>query len=86
MGWLAVYGALAGQDVREVPAKLVRVGEVRPTAKGCSQQADVLVMGNTATICLERVLVGTPPSDGAEVVISGRLSGAGIYIDELRVK
>lgn len=86
LGWLAAYGFLLGKPVQDVRAKLISVDEPRSTKRGCQQHAVVDVIGNTARICLDSPLTGRMPIAGDELLASGRLSSAGIFIDELQAK
>lgn len=86
LGWFAVYGRLGGTPADGVEAKVLAVGAYRPSSRGCHQDADIVIDGNSATICLASVLSGRTPAVGETVTVGGRISSAGMFIDEVRAK
>jgi hypothetical protein len=86
LGWFAVYGRLEGIPAEGVEAKVLAVGAYRPSSHGCHQNADIVINGNSATICLADVLSGRTPSVGETVTVAGRISSAGMFIDAVRAK
>lgn len=84
--WFAIYGRLCGTPTEGLEAKILRVNDYRPQSRGCHQTADIAINGVSSTICLAKVLSGRTPKVGETVVIAGRVSGAGLYIDVVRTK
>lgn len=86
LGWFAVYGRLWGTPAEGVEAKMLVVGDNRPSSRGCHQNADIIIDGSSARICLANVLSGRTPVAGETVTVAGRISIAGVFIDEVRAK
>lgn len=86
LGWFALYGFLYGIPDGDIEAKMLAVSPHHPNSRGCNQNADIIINGNSARICLAQALSGSAPAAGEAVTVTGRVSGVGVFIDELRTK
>ena len=86
LGWFALYGFLYGIPDGDIEAKMLAVSPHHPNSRGCNQNADLIINGNSARICLAQVLSGSAPAAGEAVTVTGRVSGVGVFSAELRPK
>ncbi|MEO8023425.1 hypothetical protein [Polaromonas sp.] len=86
LGWFALAGWATGTGSSHLEAKVLSIGSLRPSSRGCDQQARLQVLNNEADICLEGRILGTSPKQGDTLAIAGRISGMGVYIEKLQAK
>ncbi len=84
------FSALAGwafnNEVIVVEATASSLGRLKPKLGQCDQTLRVGTPEFAATICMEHTVIGRQPRPGDKVVLKGRRSVLGTYIDEIRVK
>lgn len=86
LGWLALYGWLFGTPSVDIEAKMLSIGTYHSSSRGCHQHAEIIITGNSANICLDKVISGRVPAAGETVSMAGHISKAGVFIDEIRAR
>lgn len=81
-GWAAALGWATGTPSR-VDVRISSIGALSPGSGGCDQSARLEFKGAHARICLEGRLVGRMPYPGDMVVVSGRVSRLGLYVERI---
>lgn len=82
LGYMALAGVLMPGEHVEMDARVTSV-ERFSKSKHCDQRATLQVAWASAEICLENRVVGKIPRVNDEVVLRGKLTVFGIYIDEI---
>jgi len=83
LGWAALLGRTMGTPVDRVDVSVVSIGAPSSTSGRCHQDALLAFRNSSARICLDGRLSGPPPRAGDEVMVSGRISRLGLYIDRI---
>ena len=83
LGWAALVGWVVGTTA-ELQARVVTVGSLSKGSRGCDQKGELLVNGATAAVCFEGRLVGPAPTAGETVVVNGRTSRIGVFVNEIQ--
>jgi hypothetical protein len=82
-GWIALGGWLVGERVHDVPARVVEVHGPKDRGRGCRHDARIATEGNDARLCIRGLVVGDNPAAGDAVVLAGRASAAGLYVERI---
>jgi hypothetical protein len=82
----ALAGWAFNSEAVVVEATVSSLGRLKPKLGLCDQTLRVGAPEFAATICMEHTVVGRQPIPGDRVVVKGRRSALGIYIDEIAVK
>lgn len=82
----AVAGWAFNNEAIVIKATVSSLGPVRHKLGICDQTVSVNAPEFAATICMEHTVVGRQPVPSDRVVLKGRRSVLGIYIDEIAVK
>jgi len=82
LGWIALLGASTGTAVDHVQVGVVSIGEAS-RSRGCDLRADLEFRGTRAKICMEGLFPGPPPRARETVMVAGRLSYFGLYIERI---
>lgn len=83
LGWASVLGWVIGMPTERLEAIVISIDNPRSRSGECDQHADLEFRGVTARICVEDLVMGATPKAGERVLISGRLSSLGLYIDTI---
>lgn len=83
LGYMALAGVLLPGEHVEMDAKVFSMGLFSESSRSCDQRATLQLAWSSAEICLENRVVGKIPRVNDEVVLRGRLTVFGIYIDEI---
>jgi hypothetical protein len=87
LGWAALAGRLAGTPAQELRAMVVSVaGPGGSWPLDCRQPMTLQLPGSSAKVCLDGRVSGTAPGAGSRVVLTGRTSRLGVYIDQMRAE
>ncbi|WP_195880848.1 hypothetical protein [Methylomonas fluvii] len=86
LGWLALYGWIFGSPTEGHEAKMLSVAAYHSGSRGCHQNAEIIINGNSATVCLDKAISGRVPAVGEAVTVAGRISRAGVFVDEIRAR
>ncbi len=81
-GWAAAMGWAWGASSR-VEVHVVSVEAPSPRSRGCDQYAQLEFKGATSRICLEGRLGKQAPVSGETVVVYGRVSRLGLYVESI---
>jgi len=81
-GWAAAMGWVVGTSSR-VEVRVVSVDAPSPRSRGCDQYAQLEFKGAMASICLEGRLGKQAPVSGETVVVYGRVSRLGLYVESI---
>lgn len=81
-GWAAAMGWVVGTSSR-VEVHVVSVDAPSPRSRGCDQYAQLEFKGAMASICLEGRLGKQAPVSGETVVVYGRVSLLGLYVQSI---
>lgn len=85
LGWLALGGWAIGVETNETLGIVASVGTQHHGSRGCDQYATLQIGKSSARICLDHRLVGSLIRSGDQVVVRGRVSALGTYVEEIRV-
>lgn len=83
LGWIALYGALAGTPAEGLEARLLDLAEPSPGSRSCRQHGEIALGDATGRLCLAGLVAGPLPPPGARVRVSGRLSAAGLFVQRI---
>ncbi len=84
-GWSALYGWAIGSETQPRQAKVLSVGPIKTSSKGCTQKAKLYIDGIQADICVEGKVIGPALKAGNTVSVHGRSSSFGLFIEEIHV-
>lgn len=82
LGWAALLGKTIG-SLSRVEVAIISVDSPSRYRLVCAQRAHLEFNSATAQICLDGRLVGPLPSIGEKMMVVGRVSRLGLYIDRL---
>lgn len=85
-GWSALAGWAFGSTSESTEAKVISVGDIRSRVGKCDQKASIDIDQAKVSICLEDRVLGATPKPGDTVIILGRRSPLGLFIEEIRRK
>jgi hypothetical protein len=85
-GWAALLGWMAGGPVVMQEARVVSVGDLSKGAKGCDQSIRLAVNDIDVGLCLDGRMKGPVPAAGEHVLLVGRRSWFGMFVDEIRTR
>jgi hypothetical protein len=87
-GWSALAGWAVGTPSAQKTAKVLSVAPMLEQRRigNCDQKVEISVDGIEANICIEDRVVGLTPKAGDSILVTGRSSLFGFYIEEIRVK
>lgn len=84
-GWAALAGLVVGVQAPPQTAIVLSVSSYG-NSRNCDQKAVLKINGMQSKICLARRVVGPSPRAGDSVLLYGRLSVLGLYVEKIRVK
>jgi hypothetical protein len=84
-GWAALAGWAIGSEAQPQEAKVLSVGPVRQRVGKCDQNALLQLQENEANICIEERVAGPALKAGDRVIVRGRSSLLGMFVEEIRV-
>lgn len=82
MGWSAAVGWALGTPSR-MEVRVVAVGQLSPQSRVCKQEAQLEFRGAASRICLDGRLARQAPRQGETVLVSGRVSWMGLYVQRV---
>lgn len=83
LGWAALLGWAIGSPSARVEVRVISVDQPSRSSRGCGQYGHLEFEGVGSRICLEGRLSGHTPQAGEKVLVSGRMSRLGLFIDRL---
>ncbi len=83
-GWAALMGWIAGGSIAEKPAKTVSIGSLSKRAKDCKQTGKFLIKDAVVNLCVEGRMAAPIPTVGDQVLLVGRTSWFGMFVNEVR--
>jgi len=85
LGWMALFGWMNGTPADNLTARVVWI---RPPShsRGCHQDAEIRFKAVDTSICVYGRIVGRQPDNGDAVILSGRLSSYGLYVEQIRTR
>lgn len=83
LGWAALLGWAIGSPSQRLEVRVISVDQPSRSSRGCDQYAHLEFDGASSRICLERRLSGPAPQAGEMVLVSGRMSHLGLFIDRI---
>lgn len=86
LGWAALSGVAIGKASDHVEVKVLSIDVHLERAKHCDVAAELAFRCSTERLCLERQLSGRLPRPGENLVVTGRVSRLGLFIEEARVQ
>jgi hypothetical protein len=83
LGWAALFGWAAAVPVQGLDASVISTRE-SVKKKGlfdCSLKAEIKHNGSAARVCMDGIYIGPAPTAGSKLVLAGRISRFGLFID-----
>lgn len=86
VGWIAAATWALGEQRSDIKSVVVSVEAARSTGKGCKQRATLIIYSVTHTVCVGDHFDGATPLAGQAVLVHGRESYAGLFIQQITGK
>lgn len=86
LGWAALSGLVTGVPTEGAEAIVASIDSTDSISRRCGQLTRLDFRGATATVCLGGRYSGRPLKDGDKLVLAGRLSRFGFFIEAASVR
>ncbi len=86
LGWSALLGWATGRHMEYLEGNIVSIGKVYPESYSCKQRGNIEHNGCEVTICLDGFVKNSVLKPGSKVVLAGRQSPLGLYVERIEVK
>jgi hypothetical protein len=86
LGWAALFGIALGTSTDTLEGRVLIVGRISTSSKGCRQTDKIEARGASANICVDGRTSEPVLNEGDTVLLSGRTSPLGVYIESIRAK
>jgi hypothetical protein len=84
LGWISLAGWAGGTPFAQLPGTMISAND-RPR-RDCNYRDRLEVDGIWGSICMRGRVTGAHPKAGDKVVVSGRRSALGIYVENVRLR